>query len=140
MMLLLYPVSSFKLNLINILPRSLWGELISEEEIRDIFFSDQTSADSVKRFLPMFQHESLRAIFEMTCCDFFMPEKIRVPVLVMGGEKDIIIPPWFVRNTASFHETPPVIIENEGHAAMLSDDWRKSADIIIDWLDGLQFT
>lgn len=137
LMLFQHPASCFKLNLVNILPRSLWRELISEEEIRDIFFSSLTSVESVKRFLPMFQHESPLAIFEMTCCDLFTARKINIPVFVMGGEKDIIIPPGFVRYTASFYKSSPVILENEGHAIMLSDGWKKSAGIIVEWLEGL---
>lgn len=130
-----HPVSCMKLNMINMVPRSMWGDFISEEEIRDIFFSKLTSLESIKGFLPMFQHESPMAIFEMTFFDLFTIRKINIPIFVMGGENDIIIPPGFVKYTASFYNTKPVILENEGHAIMLSDDWKTGADRIIRWLD-----
>ncbi|WP_051284197.1 alpha/beta hydrolase [Desulforegula conservatrix] len=134
-MLFQHPASCMKLNMINMLPRSMWAEFISAEELRDIFFSKLTSLESIMRFLPMFQHESPMAIFEMTFFDLFTIRKINVPIFVMGGENDIIIPPGFVKYTASFYNTKPVVLENEGHAIMLSDDWKTGADRIIKWLD-----
>ncbi len=134
-MMMQYPASTFKLQMINALPRSMWKGFVSENEIRDIFFSETTSTESVLKFMPMFQHESPLAIFEMTFFDMLEAKKIKLPMLVMGAEKDIIIPPGFVQFTASVYQTSPVILENEGHAIMLSDCWQKSADIIIRWLD-----
>lgn len=132
-MLFRYPISCLKLNMINTLPRSVWGKMVSDEEIRDIFFSRNTSIESIRRFLPMFQHESPFAIFEMTYFDVFTVRKINIPVFVMGGENDIIIPPGFVSYTASFYSTKPFILEGEGHAIMLSDEWQKAAEGIIKW-------
>lgn len=134
-MLFTHPASCMKLNMVNMLPRSSWADIISEEEIRDIFFSRLTSVDSVRRYLPMFQHESPAAIFEMTFPDVFSIRKIKVPVFVMGGEHDIIIPPGFVNYTASFYGTKPLILDEEGHAIMLSDDWEKGAESILKWMD-----
>lgn len=134
-MIFQHPLSCVKLNMINLVPRSMWASMISEEEIRDIFFSDLTSLESIKRFMPMFQHESPIAIFEMTCFDIFTVRKINIPIMVLGGEKDIIISPGFTSYTASFYGTKPVILEGEGHAIMLSDKWQKAADSIVQWME-----
>lgn len=135
-MLWRYPHLCRKIYLINMVPKNMWKYVASYEEIRDLFFNKDFPAESVKKYLPFFQRESCRMMWEMAGEYFSVkPENNSSPMLVLGAEKDVIIPPVFVRSTAKAYKTEAHIFPGMGHAMMLDKDWQGPADLISGWLN-----
>ncbi|MGE0084034.1 MAG: alpha/beta hydrolase [Desulfococcaceae bacterium] len=129
-----YPHLCNKLNLINIMPKWTWEKIVSLDELRKLIFSEYTRIDTVKKLLPFIQHESLRAQTDMALTVCICPGKNRKPVLVLGGEEDIIVPPEFVRETAKTYHAEMNIFPKTGHALMVEDRWEAVADFMCKWL------
>ena len=135
-MLWLYPSFCQKMYLINMLPRSAWEYVASFQEMRDLFFSKAVSPETVKKYVPLFQHESYKAMWDMSGSKYSpQPRKVKTPLLVLGAENDVIISPDSVKSTARSYNTEARIFPNMGHAMMLDKDWQAVADQILDWLD-----
>jgi len=135
-MLWRYPELCRKIYLINMLPKNMWQYVASFEEIRDLFFNKAVTVETVKKYLPLFQHESYRIMWEMTG-EYFLADtrKNTTPMLVLGAENDIFIPPVFVHSTAKAYNTQAHIFPGMGHAMMLDKDWQAAADRILGWLN-----
>ncbi|MEK9672887.1 MAG: alpha/beta fold hydrolase [Rhodospirillaceae bacterium] len=98
-------------------------------------FNDHVPEEVTARLMPRFQMESRRAVMDMHAVmvpplSGFMGK----PVLVLGAERDNLIPPAFVHGTAAFLGTNAYIFDGMGHAVMLEADWRKAAETVSDWL------
>jgi len=117
-------------------PRRMWDCMVSLQELRDMFFGRDTDPETVKKYFPGFQHESYRVIWDMSWPDFFIqPQKTKTPMLILGGEHDVIIPPEIIEDTAVAYDAESHIFPNTGHAMMLDNSWQTVADHIIGWLD-----
>merc|ERR1712203_164850 len=58
----------------------------------------------------------------------------KLPVLVVGGEKDMIVDREALEETArAYGMDEPVILKGVPHDAMLDVKWVETADLIIDW-------
>jgi len=102
---------------------------------REFFFSDALSDAEIIGFAARLGGESTRALFDMTLPTFIDPTKVRTPLLVLGGEKDAVISPRDVFETARRYGTEAHMLPNQPHAAMLDAHWRAAAAVIADWLD-----
>jgi len=58
------------------------------------------------------------------------PADIRVPVTVLGGARDKVIPLDLVRRTAAAYGAELLELPNSGHGMMLGPDWQRAADAI----------
>jgi non-heme chloroperoxidase len=58
----------------------------------------------------------------------------RPPMLVLGAEHDVLIPPDQVRMTARSYGVSANILPDLGHGMMMETDWRIAADPILYWL------
>lgn len=135
-MLCLYPNLCQKIRMLNMTPRRMWDCMVSLQELRDMFFGRDTDPETVKKYFPGFQHESYRVIWDMSWPDFFIqPQKTKTPMLILGGEHDVIIPPEIIEDTAVAYDAESHIFPNTGHAMMLDNSWQTVADHIIGWLD-----
>jgi len=65
------------------------------------------------------------------------PDRVKVPMLVMGAGQDAIFTPVEVAATAAAYGTEPVMFEDMGHDMMLEAGWRDVADAVLAWLDTL---
>jgi len=129
-----HPVLFHKLTLLNASPRWMWEHWLSAEDVRALFFSENTPMDQVKRFFSLFQSEPPRALMDLVV--FCPPARFEYkgPMLVMGAEADIIIAPDFVQETAETFSAELKILPDMGHAMMLEDNWKTAAQSILDWL------
>lgn len=83
-------------------------------------------------------NESHRAWCEMCQPSFIDVGRIPdLPLAVIGGSADRIIPPAFVRSAARLLRTRADIVPGLGHAVMLEPGWRDVAARIDRWLGGL---
>ncbi len=131
-----YPCMCQKICLINMLPKNMWEYVTSLQEIRDLFFSHDVNIETIKKYFPLFQRESYRAMSDMTWISFLpQPSKVkRTPLFVLGAEDDIIIPPEFVKSTAMAYNAECCIFSQTAHAMMLDHTWKNAADKILEWL------
>ena len=59
-------------------------------------------------------------------------------MLVLGAERDILVPPSEVEQAARAYGTAAEIFPGMGHVMMLEAGWQKVADRIVDWTRALQ--
>ncbi|MCI4677871.1 alpha/beta hydrolase [Rhodoblastus acidophilus] len=101
---------------------------------REFFFSLATPDEEIVRFMQRANDESHRALIDLIFPNFVDPGKIRTPLLVLGGEKDIVFPPRDVLETARRYNAAAKILPGLPHAMMLDVLWREAADAIADFL------
>jgi pimeloyl-ACP methyl ester carboxylesterase len=56
------------------------------------------------------------------------------PTLIVGGERDDLVPVTDVFLTGAYYGQPPEIVPQSGHAIMLEAGWQGAADRICAWL------
>jgi len=82
-----------------------------------------------------FTDESHRAWLEMWHPAFIDTQHIPdLPLMVIGGDQDHIIPPAFVRSAARVLGTRAEILPGVGHALMLENGWETVAGRVDGWL------
>ena len=129
-----HPALFHKLSLLNASPRWMWEHWLSAADVRKMFFSETTPLAQVKRFFSFFQSEPPRGLIDLLLfCPPAQPG-FKGPMLVMGAEADIIIPPDFVQRTAEAFSAELKILPGMGHAMMLEENWKDAARCIEDWL------
>lgn len=123
------------------LNRLMSGGQVALDSLREALFAQPVSTEDLARFYRMAQPESHRAIWDMML--FNLPHIPRVlahlphgrdDLLVMGAERDLIIPASSVEMTARSYGVRASILPGMGHGMMLEADWQKPAQDIIDWL------
>lgn len=86
-----------------------------------------------------FQSESLRALFDATCFDLPRrpPLTKNLPVYVIGGNADVMIPTSALEETAAFYKAELTIQDKGPHGTMLDKNWQTSAEHIANWINKL---
>jgi pimeloyl-ACP methyl ester carboxylesterase len=92
-------------------------------------FEDAKIAEYTKRL----GKESFRAFWEMIY-NLPKPKRLTTPILVLGGENDVIVPPREIENTARAYNADYMIFPATAHDLMLERNWQTVADFMIDWL------
>ncbi|MCB0658250.1 MAG: alpha/beta fold hydrolase [Saprospiraceae bacterium] len=103
------------------------------ERFRRIFFSDQVPESQVQDALKKINTESYLAYLDM----LFQPVRrnnIHTPLLVLGGEKDHVIPPDLVKRTAAYYGVDPILFPGMGHNLMLEPQYQLVVEHIDGWI------
>jgi non-heme chloroperoxidase len=111
----------------------------SLESLQHALFGSPVAADKLQAYYRLMQPESQRAMWDMTF--FNLPQLRRErcpPMLVLGAERDILVPPSEVEQAARAYGAQAEIFLDMGHVMMLEADWQKVADRIIDWTRALR--
>jgi pimeloyl-ACP methyl ester carboxylesterase len=124
-----YPLAMLKV----LATRSLLPLVATPARTRELFFSEGISDARLHEHHSRLQDESFRAFFDLIAFERTRAERIRVPVLVLGAERDSIITPAQVAATAAAYRTEPRLFPT-AHDMMLDDGWMGVADHIIRWL------
>lgn len=83
--------------------------------------------------------ESPRAVWEASRWTVSVDRsRILCPVLVIGGEVDILCPAEITRNLAAHYDAEYIFLPGRGHSIILEPRWRETADQIADWLGRLK--
>lgn len=111
------------------------GNYANTSMVQEALFAQPVEEDVLAAFLTRMQNESQRAIWDMTAFSFpnFYPAE-RPPMLVLGAEKDALIPAFLVQTTARSYGLPDHIFRGMGHALTHEKDWPLVAAYIRDWL------
>lgn len=124
-----------KPHLLGDLNRIMGGGQPQMETLRQALFHEAIDADRLQRYYHLCQPESHRAIWDMSLFDLPSLSRARLPpLLVIGAEHDVLIPPDQVHLTARRYKVPSLILPGLGHGMMLETDWRIAADPILAWL------
>jgi len=96
--------------------------------MRDVYFSPQMPPEDLLAFAHLIQEESQRAVLEllMLACKF-QPVRPKLPVLVMGGEFDLLFPPSLLPFIARRWQAEMQVIPATGHVLMLDVAWETTA-------------
>ncbi len=111
----------------------LWPIVATPELARQALFSDSLSTDDVAALHRRLQDESFLAYLGMLL-PRVDPRRVKVPVLVLGGEADRVFTATEVRATARAYGVEAEIIPGAAHDMMLDPTWEKTAARIVAWL------
>lgn len=115
--------------------RLLSGGDVPLDVLREALFAQDIPEATLKRYFRKMQHESQRAIWDMSVFSLPMLNRMhRPPLLVLGAEHDVLMPAFLVQSTAQTYGVPCKIFRGLGHGVMLEPDWEKVAETIRDWL------
>ena len=99
-----------------------------------LFASPVTHAEA-QTYYRLMQPESQRAMWDMTFFDLPHLRRERCPpMLVLGAERDILVPPSQAEQVAHAYGMQAEIFSGMGHLMMLESGWQKVADRIIEWV------
>ena len=104
------------------------------ETVRRMLFSKNVPDDEIDSYMPLWQPESARVVWDMMGWRLPWMPRTDVPVMVMGAEEDVFTPPNLVRATARRYEAPARVFPDMGHAMMLERDWSDVADALVEWV------
>lgn len=112
--------------------------LVSTPQLaREAFFSADISEAQLTDYFTHLQDESYRAMLDMVALSLPRPERVKTPLLVLGGTDDQLVSPAEVRATARAYSTEAELFPHMAHDMMLAAGWATVADRILDWLDQL---
>ena len=107
------------------------------ELVRELFFSAATPDDQVNAYHLRVQDESYRAFLDMLFLNLVKTKHVnRVPMLVLGAERDTIVSQRETRRTALIYGAEAEIFSDMGHDMMLEPGWQAVAERIAGWLSG----
>jgi pimeloyl-ACP methyl ester carboxylesterase len=125
------PLVFAKVNLtLNMQPMIARPELVGEA-----FFSPEFPYEELLIYWKQMQNESYRALWDMVLLNRPNPAKIKTPMLVLGAERDNMLKPAEIEETAKAYHTKAEIIPGVAHNSMLEQNWRMAADRILSWLN-----
>jgi pimeloyl-ACP methyl ester carboxylesterase len=125
-MMLRYPLPILKTFL-------TFNMLHARPAFEEVFFSAEVPREKVRAYFARMGNESFWAFMDILMFDKPKPERIKTPMLVVGGQHDSSIPPSVNEALASAYgttlETFPV-----AHDVMLEPYWERVASRIVAWL------
>jgi pimeloyl-ACP methyl ester carboxylesterase len=124
-----YPMAMLKV----LATRSLCPLVATPERAREMFFSKEIGTTRLIEHHARLQDESFRVFLELIALIRPRPERVQVPVLVLGAHRDSIITPAEIAATAAAYGTTPTLFPT-AHDMMLDDGWQEVADHILQWL------
>lgn len=117
--------------------QSVGPSAVKGEVIRRALFSEATPPEAVAHLMPRFQQES-----HAICVELLNPIRPRLPkpsnrppTLVLGGDRDVLVPSFALYETAAFFGADLEIMAGAPHGLMLDALWwRPAADRTLAWL------
>jgi pimeloyl-ACP methyl ester carboxylesterase len=107
----------------------------TKDGLRQALFGGALPPERLDRYLAGLQRESLRAMWDCMLFDLPRPWRMRrVPTVVLGAERDRLVPPEMAQLCAATLAAPYETFRGMGHAMMLDIGWEKVADRLIAWL------
>ena len=113
----------------------LFHNISTPELYKETFFSANISAKELAAYHTQVQDESFRAYVDMMVLNLPKPEKVDIPMLVLGAAEDNLISSSEIEATAKAYNTEAEFFPDVGHAMMLDIGWQAVADRILDWLN-----
>ncbi len=125
-----HPIAFLKANL----TMSLIPVIKTPDMAKEMFFSADMSEEKLMTYFSCMQDESYRAFLDTLALNLPRPERVKTPMLVLGGDNDTVVYPSDNEATARAYGTKAEILPGLAHAMMLEDNWQAVADRILEWL------
>ena len=104
------------------------------EHTRWAFFSENFPRDELLKYHAKLNNESFRMYVDLLGLNLAHPKKVKAPLLILGAENDMVIPPMDVHKTANAYHTAAEIFPEMAHDMMLEKGWKSVAERIDVWL------
>lgn len=112
------------------------GHRVSLDALQQAMFSGPIEAERLQRITARMQSESSRAMLDMSGWGLPQPWRVARPAtLVLGAERDVLIPVSLAQTTARLLNAEYRQLEDLGHAVMLETGWQSAARAVLDWLE-----
>jgi pimeloyl-ACP methyl ester carboxylesterase len=98
------------------------------------FFSENFPEEQLLKYHARMNDESFRMFFDLLGLNLAHPKKVKTPMLILGAEKDTVIAPRDVHDTARAYGVKAEIFPNMAHDMMLEAGWKSVAERILNWL------
>lgn len=108
--------------------------------VREAFFSEDLADEQVLSYSKQLQDESFLALLDMMAFNLPKPEKVKTPLLVLGGAQDNFFSPSEIEAMALAYNGPHEIFPDMAHDMMLESRWQTVADRILVWLNERELT
>lgn len=115
------------------------GDCADITTLREALFAGEVDEAMLAAWLTRMQAESHRALWDMSM--FNLPnlhQMNRPPMLILGAEKDVLVPAFLVQTTGQTYGLPVHIFRDMGHAVTHEKEWPHVAATLRDWLDKLK--
>lgn len=113
----------------------LEGRINDHRLVREALFAGEVSDAVVAEFLSHTQSESSRALWDMSLFNLMgLGVRQLPPVIVVGAEEDVLIPPFLVRATARTFGVEPHLYAGMGHAITHEKAWPDVSARLLAWL------
>lgn len=117
------------------------GHRVSLDALQETMFSGPLDVDRLQRIYARMQPESRRALLDMSGWGLPQPWRAaRAPTLVLGAERDTLIPVALAESSARMLGADYRLLEGLGHAVMLESGWQSAARAVLDWLEARDLT
>jgi len=113
---------------------SLYPLISSPGLAKELLFSHEMPPAQVDVFWRQMQDESYRCFVDMLGLGLPQPDRVKAPLLILGGGSDTLISPDQVKAAARAYQTQAMILPNIAHDMMLELGWQTVADAIVSWL------
>jgi len=110
----------------------------SPEVAKTLLFSDSMDQEKARKFHAQLGDESYMAFLDGLFLNLPARPQVTCPILVVGAENDRIVSARDNQFTAEFLGAKLVHIDDIAHDVMLDDAWRKTADVLIDFLSSVE--
>lgn len=118
--------------------RIMDGHYTDIDTLRDALFFSPVDETMLNGWLTRMQPESHRAIWDMSMFNLPNPFLMRrPPMLIVGAEHDMLVPPFLVQSTAQTYGLSAHILHGMGHTITHEKEWPHAAAILTGWLDSL---
>jgi len=108
-----------------------WAPVFKEKaNARKVMFSNEYPEDKLEKAIGQMQDESFLAFLEMIALNLPDYRKVKTPLLIVGGEKDYLIPEKATRKMAELYKSELLIVNNAPHNIMMESGWEKVAEKI----------
>jgi pimeloyl-ACP methyl ester carboxylesterase len=112
-----------------------WKPVFKENaHARKVMFSEEYPEIKLEKAVGQMQDESFLAFLEMTALNLPDYKKVKTPLMIIGGEKDYLIPEKATRKMADLYKTEAYIVKNAPHNIMMESGWENVAEKISTFL------
>jgi pimeloyl-ACP methyl ester carboxylesterase len=125
-----HPVAFAKVNL----TLSMYPLVATYQLAREAFFSENLEEEQAQAYAKRLQDESYLGFLDMLVFNLPKPERVKTPMLILGGGRDRFFSPGEVEATARAYKTQSEIFLDMAHDMMLEPGWQAVAERIVSWL------
>jgi non-heme chloroperoxidase len=112
------------------------AQFSNHPQVCKALFSDALPESLAREYLNRTQAESQRALLEMSAWQpISLSPAATPPMLVLGAERDALVPDFAVQATAEAYGVTAELIPEMAHIMMLEPEWKRVAERVLGWLN-----